>query len=151
MSYQPVRLDALLRDVVTRSAANDESFDIRLQLKTPELRCQADPTRLAQVLDNLISNARKYAPSSPVVLSLEAVDGTAVITVSDSGQGIAQEHLEHLFKRFYRVSETSTGTRGTGLGLYICRQIVEAHSGKITVESTVGKGTTFQITLPCEP
>jgi signal transduction histidine kinase len=70
--------------------------------------------------------------------------------VRDSGPGIAPDHLEHLFERFYRVPDTSMAVHGTGLGLFICREIIRAHSGEISVESEFGKGTTFHIFLPRE-
>jgi signal transduction histidine kinase len=149
MSFQLVRLDSLLRDIITRVRANNNGLEIKLDIQLTETRCQADPTRLAQVLENLISNAIKYAPDSPVEIRLAKANDMIHIAVSDHGPGIAPEHLEHLFKRFYRVPENSSNTRGTGLGLFICRQIIHAHRGDIAVESTVGEGTTFHIYIPC--
>ncbi|RPI34325.1 MAG: GAF domain-containing protein [Chloroflexota bacterium] len=149
MHFQPVRLDALLRDASVRVSSNNENLVVRLDIKKSDLRCQADPTRLAQVLENLLSNAIKYAPGSEVKLTLDVVDSQAQISVSDKGPGIAPEHLENLFKRFYRVPEYSAKARGTGLGLFICRQIIRAHGGDITVESSLGEGTIFHIFLPC--
>ncbi len=70
------------------------------------------------------------------------------IEVVDSGPGISSEHIPHLFERFYRVPDQNANVRGTGLGLYICRKIIEAHEGEIGVESKPGAGTTFHITLP---
>ncbi len=152
MQLQPVRMDALIRDVAIRASSSHENLKINLNIRITDLRCSADPTRLAQVMDNLLSNAVKYAPGSPVTLLLE-MDGDQRIhiAVSDSGPGIAPEHIEHLFKRFYRVPDQSSSTRGTGLGLFICRQIVQAHDGEIKVQSEVGRGTTFHIYLPCKP
>ncbi len=114
------------------------------------LQIQADPTRLAQVFDNLLSNAIKYAPGAQVMITLSQLDDQAYITVMDNGPGIAPEHLQHLFNRFYRVPTDNVSVRGTGLGLYICRRIIQAHKGEISVESTLGKGTTFHIRLPIE-
>lgn len=110
----------------------------------------ADPTRITQVFDNLLSNAVKYAPGSPVKISLSECGEQCAITVEDQGPGIAEQHLEHLFERFYRVPETSLATHGTGLGLYICQQIIQAHGGEIKVSSQVSKGTVFTIYLPCK-
>ncbi len=149
MQIQPVRLDSLLRDISVRATSRNENLHIKLDLKKTELRCQADPGRIAQVMDNLLGNAVKYAPGSEVYISLELIDDTAHITVQDNGPGISPEHVEHLFKRFYRVPDQSSSVRGTGLGLFICRQIIRAHGGQISVESSVGKGTTFHIYLPC--
>jgi signal transduction histidine kinase len=102
---------------------------------------------LAQVFANLFENASKYAPGSPIVLTLEAREDVQVVTFSDYGPGIPTEHLPFLFERFYRVPAHS-GKRGTGLGLFICKQIILAHKGQITVKTTPGKGTTFRIELP---
>jgi signal transduction histidine kinase len=149
MELQPVRLDSLLKDISVRSCSRNKDITIELDIKKPELRCRIDPTRIAQVIDNLLSNALKYAPGSPIMISLDLVDDQAHIIVKDKGPGIAPEHIEHLFKRFYRVPDKAAAIRGTGLGLFICRQIIGAHGGQITVESTPGEGTFFHIWLPC--
>jgi signal transduction histidine kinase len=104
--------------------------------------------RLGQVFDNLLNNASKYAPDATVTVRLYEDEGFAHIKVSDDGPGIDKEHLEKIFQRFYRVPETRMAVRGSGLGLYICRQIIVAHNGTITAESDLGKGTIFHITLP---
>jgi signal transduction histidine kinase len=148
MHLQPVRLDSLLRDIALRVSSRNESMKIQLEFKTSNLRCQADPTRLAQVLDNLLNNSAKYASGATVTILLELVGNKVHIAVKDNGPGIAPEHLEHIFKRFYRVPDNSTKVRGTGLGLFICRQIITAHGGEITVESELGKGTIFHIYFP---
>ncbi|HEX9029553.1 MAG TPA: ATP-binding protein, partial [Anaerolineales bacterium] len=119
-----------------------------LELKITGVQLQADPTRLAQVFDNLLGNASKYAPGSPITISLDQTDGMARISVKDEGPGIPAEYLDRMFKRFFRVPGKNTSVRGTGLGLYICRQIVQAHGGEISVESIYGQGTTFYILLP---
>lgn len=150
MHIQPVRLDSLLRDIALRVSSRNEELKIQLEFKSTNLRCHADPTRLAQVLDNLLSNAAKYAAGATVTILLEVIDGKVHIAVKDTGPGISPEHLEHLFRRFYRVPDTNTQVRGTGLGLFICRQIVTAHGGEISVESELGKGTAFHIYLPCK-
>jgi signal transduction histidine kinase len=151
MNVQPVRIDALLKDISARAKARDESMQINLELKVTGIQIKGDPTRLAQVFENLLSNASKYAPGSPVDICLEITDGKAEILVRDYGPGIAPEYLKHIFNRFFRIPGQSTGIRGTGLGLFICMQIIEAHDGEIVVESEVGRGPTFKISLPCEP
>jgi signal transduction histidine kinase len=147
MEFQPVRLDALIREASSRIRTRNESLTINLELK-PGVIVYADPTRLAQVFDNLMNNAVKYAPGAPVTITLDKKDGKVHIAVRDTGPGIAAEHQAHLFERFYRVPGSRDIARGTGLGLFICRQITQAHSGEITVESSVGQGTTFHIYLP---
>ncbi len=148
MDFQTMRLDSLLKDISVRTCSRNKDIAIELDIKKPDLRCQIDPTRVAQVLDNLLNNALKYAPGSPVLISLDVVDGKAHIVVRDKGPGIDPEHIEHLFKRFYRVPGKNSSIRGTGLGLFICRQIVEAHGGEISVDSKLGEGTAFHIYLP---
>ena len=106
-----------------------------------------DGVRLAQVFENLFTNAIKYAPGSPLVVLLNHVDDNILISFIDHGPGIPQDSLPFIFERFYRVRGEKTVT-GTGLGLYICKQIILAHRGKIWAESTPGQGTTFFIELP---
>ncbi len=148
MQFQNLRLDSFLRDIGLRARTRHESIHLALDLNAQGISVQADATRLAQVFDNLLVNAVKYAPGAIITLSLDVMDNQAHVIVSDTGPGISPEHLDRLFQRFYRVPSSSASTRGTGLGLYICRQLVNAHNGEITVESTVGKGTTFHIYLP---
>jgi signal transduction histidine kinase len=148
LHFQPVRLDSLIRDICVRVNSSSESNPIILDFAKSNVRCMADPGRLAQVIDNLLSNALKYAPGSPITIYLDASLEKAFIEVKDKGPGISQEHMEHLFKRFYRVPDGNTSVRGTGLGLFICRQIIRAHGGEISVKSTLGEGTTFHVVLP---
>ncbi len=148
MNLQTVRLDVVLRDMIQRSQLRDIDVNLVLEIESQGVMVKADPMRLGQVFDNLINNAAKYAPKSTVVVKLVEDEDKAYITVNDNGPGIAGEHLERIFQRFYRVPETRMAVRGSGLGLYICRQIIVAHHGIITAESETGQGTTFHITLP---
>jgi K+-sensing histidine kinase KdpD len=150
MEFQPVRLDTMLRDMALRAGSFHENLTIELNMETTGVQVNADPTRMAQVFDNLLSNATKYAPDSKVSITLRAAGETAHIEVSDDGPGIASDHLKNIFNRFYRVPNEKTSVRGTGLGLFICRRIINGHYGDIWAESEEGKGTTFHITLPCE-
>ncbi|NLG73161.1 MAG: GAF domain-containing protein [Chloroflexi bacterium] len=150
INFQPLRLETLLRDIALRVGARNENMVIHLNLGVTGLQIQGDPTRLAQVFENLLTNAAKYAPDSPVTISVDTDGDRARIAVKDQGPGIPADHLPHLFKRFYRVPQKNSTSRGTGLGLYICRQIIPAHNGEITVDSTIGKGTTFYIYLPID-
>ncbi len=146
MDFQPVRLDSLLRDVVMRTRARHKSLAVVLDLASaPPI--QADTVRLTQVFNNLFDNAIKYAPDSKITITLQKGDNRQVVTFADLGPGIPPEHLQFLFERFYRVPGHS-GKHGTGLGLFICRQIVQAHHGQISVKTTPGKGTAFRIELP---
>jgi signal transduction histidine kinase len=111
--------------------------------------CEADPTRITQVFDNLLQCV-KYAPGAPVIINVKNTKEICTITVEDQGPGISENHLPHLFERFYRVPETSISNHGTGLGLFICKQIIHEHGGDISVSSEISKGTVFTINLPCK-
>jgi signal transduction histidine kinase len=146
--FSPVRIDALLRDVATRINVHQPGLKITCDFQAlPPIR--GDSTRLSQVFENLFSNAIKYAPDSEIVISMRATTDTIRITFADKGEGILEDYLPFVFERFYRVPGERTVT-GTGLGLYICKQIVMAHHGNIWVESVLGEGATFIIELPIE-
>ncbi len=146
LRFQPLRLDAVLRDVTMRIRARHRELDVNAQLESvPPVF--GDGVRLAQVFENLFTNALKYAPGSPIDILLNQMGDKIVISFIDHGPGIAKESLPLIFERFYRVRGEKTVT-GTGLGLYICKQIIQAHRGKIWAESTPGHGTTFLIELP---
>jgi PAS domain S-box-containing protein len=108
-----------------------------------------DPLRMTEVFQNLIDNAVKYTPEGTVTVSLTGDATTVQVQVQDTGPGIPAEDIHHLFQKFYRVDNTATRTiGGTGLGLFICRKIVELYKGRIWVESQLGKGSTFFVNLP---
>jgi signal transduction histidine kinase len=102
------------------------------------------------VLANLVDNAIKYSPrGGPIRVRVwPTADAQVGVSVSDRGNGIPPEALSHLFERFYRVEGAGVGVKGAGLGLFICKSLVEAHGGQITVESVLGAGSTFSFTLP---
>lgn len=112
-----------------------------------------DSTRVVQVLSNLVSNALKYSPADrPVHVTLGQRDGLAVVAVRDEGAGIPADQLERIFDKFHRVEDPMVmSTGGTGLGLYIARQLAQAMGGDISTVSTVGSGSTFTLTLPVAP
>ena len=146
LRFQPLRMDAVIRDVVARIRVRHKDLNYQMELNnTPSI--QGDGVRLAQVIENLFTNAIKYAPGAPIVVILEQVGENVLITFKDQGPGIDRESLPFIFDRFYRARNEKTIT-GTGLGLYICKQIIEAHRGKIWAESNSGQGTTFFIELP---
>jgi signal transduction histidine kinase len=149
LNIQPLRLDALIRDVVIRVNTRHKNLDVDLQLEAvPPI--QGDNVRLTQVFDNLFSNAAKYAGGTKIALATKVVNNSLLVTFSDQGPGIPKAYLPYIFERFYRVPGNRTNT-GSGLGLYICNQIIIAHRGKIWVESELNQGTTFYIQLPIEP
>ena len=147
--FSPIRIDALLRDVATRVNTHHPNLKIDFRLE-PLPSVLGDGLRLSQVFENLFSNAIKYAPGSRITISGKVLEKKVRVCFADEGEGIPEDYLPFLFERFYRVPGERTVT-GTGLGLYICKQIVMAHHGKIWVESVLDKGTTFFIELPSDP
>ncbi len=130
---------------------NNNSLRIKGSSDVPNVLC--DESRISQVLVNLISNAARHTCDGVITISAEAGDSAAIVTVADTGEGIAPERLPYLFERFksWEKEKARTGKEtGTGLGLYICKHIIESHGGEITVSSTPGEGTTFSFTIPFE-
>jgi heavy metal sensor kinase len=150
-----VALDLLAAEVFEDAQALAEGRlpsgrSLQLTLTAPEQVVVAgDASRLRRLLLNLVENAIKYTLEGKVEIAVQRTGAQAIITVSDTGIGIAPEHLEHIFERFYRVDpDRSRETGGSGLGLSICAAIAHAHGGEIRVESTVDKGSTFEVKLP---
>jgi signal transduction histidine kinase len=157
LSLEPgeVDLPQLVRDAIALACPRAERTGIVLEATRldPIEPCVGDRDRLAQVLDNLISNALKFtSPDGHVSVSLRARRGTAEIEVTDTGAGIPPEEIGRLFDRFYRASNaTEAAVPGLGLGLTIVRAIVDGHQGRVAVRSAVGRGTTFTVRLPLQP
>jgi signal transduction histidine kinase len=108
-----------------------------------------DEQRLTQVLLNLVGNAIKFTDAGEVRVAAKAVHGHFNVSVTDTGPGIPTEHQIRIFEQFHQVDSSNTKAKGgTGLGLAIAKEIVEMHGGRIWVESTVGKGSTFQMEIP---
>ncbi|PJF36161.1 MAG: hypothetical protein CUN49_06870 [Candidatus Thermofonsia Clade 1 bacterium] len=145
-----VDLDTLVMEVFRQAKLLSQTIEVRL-VELQAARVKGDSDRLKQVLLNLVTNAIKYTPENgAVMLSLTVEGGYAVLRVSDTGIGIPKEDLPHIFERFYRVDKArDRKIGGAGLGLSIAKWIVEAHHGRISVESELGKGSTFTVQLPC--
>ncbi|HPA33670.1 MAG TPA: ATP-binding protein [Anaerolineaceae bacterium] len=148
MNFQPVRVEAVLNDIITRSRLHHPGLEILLQINPPVPPIIADARRLTQVIENLLNNIEKYAEGSPAIITVHHQDSQVFIDVADKGPGIPEKYLELIFERFFRNPEREKQVYGSGLGLFICRQIIHAHHGSINVESTPGEGTTFTIALP---
>jgi signal transduction histidine kinase len=147
--FHPMRLDALIRDVVLRLKQRHTSLSVNLDFGVvPSI--SGDNVHLTRVFENLFSNAIKYAPGSALDVALAQESEMLHVRFTDHGPGIPLEHQAMVFERFYRVPGENTASTGTGLGLYICKQIIMAHHGKIWVESAPGQGTTFHIELPLD-
>jgi two-component system sensor histidine kinase KdpD len=110
-----------------------------------------DPVRLDQVLTNLLDNARSYAATSPVQVTARQAGDTVELRVVDHGPGIPGPERERVFDQFYRLKGGGRRPEGTGMGLAICRGIVQAHGGTLRVETTPGGGASFVLTLPVSP
>ena len=158
---EKVALDQIAAEVFEDAQALAEGRPLHLTLKAlAPVVVVGDASRLRRLLLNLVENAIKYTPEGKVEITVCRVESQAIITVSDTGVGIAPEHREHIFERFYRVDpDRSRETGGSGLGLSICAAIAHAHGGDIRVESPafpsdslrnggVGKGSTFEVKLP---
>jgi signal transduction histidine kinase len=125
--------------------------NLRLNLYVPDKlpTIKGDRDKIKQVVLNLVSNAVNYnKPSGTITVAGQGKQNELVISVNDTGQGIRQTDIAHLFDKFYRSQATESSVQGTGLGLAICKKIVEAHNGHIEVQSEVGIGTTFLVHLP---
>ena len=145
----PVPAGALVASAVEMLRRGAEEKGLLLETVVPPVlpRVDADPDRIAQVLSNLLGNAVKFTPAGGrIVVRAEAAEGEVRFTVSDTGVGIARDDLEHLFDPFWQGR--GAARMGAGLGLSIARGLVEAHGGRITVESEPGRGSTFAFTLP---
>ena len=141
-------LGQLIDDLSERFLPLASAKGLRIEIDTvPGLQTECDPVRIEQVLSNLVCNALKFTPSGGLIrIEAQKNDGEIVISVRDSGVGMKAEHIPHIFDRFWQVRETEK--LGTGLGLAISKSIVEAHDGKIAVQSAPGTGSCFTITLP---
>ncbi len=152
-SREPVSLVVLVRELGETWREQAQQHRLELELPGGSLWVRGERSRLIQVLDNLVGNAIKFSPEGGRIgISLREEGGCAHLSVSDEGIGIPAGDQADLFNRFYRAQNVSTRSYGgLGLGLYITREIVELHGGRIWLESEVGKGTTFHVTLPLIP
>ncbi len=149
LERQAAAVEQILVDVMTSQqlAASAASIELRLEIDDEPPLIWADRHRVLQVLDNLVGNALKFTPNRGRI-TIGAVNraGEVLFSVADTGHGIPEENLPHVFDRFWQAKKAER--RGAGLGLPICKGIVEAHGGRIWAESVVGRGTTFFFTLP---
>jgi signal transduction histidine kinase len=138
---------------MVRPRAEGRSLSLKLNVPDDIPPVAADPERLHQILDNLLDNAVKYAPDGEVIVVRTArTDDEVRIEVADRGPGIDESERRRIFEKFYRsAASRALAPSGTGLGLYICGELVERMGGRITVESETGSGSTFAITLPAAP
>jgi signal transduction histidine kinase len=151
LEHQAVDLAVIVTQVIhiQRPQANNRFITLVYEGEIAAPPIIGDADRLKQVLLNLVSNAIKYnRERGTITVRLNCLNNELCLSVQDTGEGIAPEHLSHLFQRFYRVPGSETKSEGSGLGLSIAQRIVEAHGGRITVESIMGQGTTFSCWFP---
>lgn len=151
LEHQAVDLAVIVTEVmhIQRPQANNRFITLVYEGEIAAPPIIGDADRLKQVLLNLVSNAIKYnRERGTITVRLNCLNNELCLSVHDTGEGIAPEHLSHLFQRFYRVPGSETKSEGSGLGLSIAQRIVEAHGGRITVESVIGQGTTFSCWFP---
>jgi two-component system OmpR family sensor kinase len=154
LEREPVRLDQLAGDVAATMELLASEKDISLAVVADEpASVLGDEARLIQVVMNLIENAITYTNAGgKITVHVHVTDDSVSLSVCDTGIGIAPEHLEHIFERFYRVDPArARAAGGTGLGLALADWVVHAHNGTITVQSQPGRGTTFTARLPLTP
>ena len=152
LERRPVDLTRLVGELVGDARVVEPDRPIELVTERPVV-LQGDDVRLRQVVGNLLSNARAHTPAgAPVTVRVLERDGEAVVEVADSGPGLAPEHAQRVFERFFRADASRARTSGgSGLGLSIVSAITEAHGGRAEVESVPGHGTTFRVFLPLTP
>ncbi|MBE0681635.1 MAG: HAMP domain-containing histidine kinase [Anaerolineales bacterium] len=141
----------LIQDLTSSfsSQAVFQGIDLKANIADPNLQITADYDRLNQVLSNLISNALRHTPKGGIIfLNTSSIEKRIRIEVKDTGSGIPADDLPFIFDRFWRGDKSRTDRTNSGLGLAIAKQLVQAHSGEINVESEVGKGTSFVIEMP---
>lgn len=140
-----VDLARLIMDTLARAVSSVDRPRVAVEIRDV-LYADADPVRLERVIANLIGNALKFSPGSPVTIRLDSSDEHACVAVIDSGPGLSAEQATSVFERYERTREAHAHD-GYGLGLYICRRIIDAHGGRIGVTSTPGQGSQFYFEL----
>ncbi len=143
-------LAAIVRDSAedVREAAAQAGCELTVVGCTEKLNCRCDRYRIEQVLTNLLANASKYGAGKPIVVAVSATPQEARVSVRDHGMGIQPEDMQRIFAKFERGKDATARHNGLGLGLFVSRHLVEAHGGRIEVESQPGAGSTFTIRLP---
>lgn len=154
LSRERVSVASVAHDVVTEARVTAAQKGLSIELEAPEAEAEtiayADRRRLRQILGNVVSNAVKFTNEGGVSVAVFKKSGNVIVRVSDTGPGIASEHLESIFEEFRQADSGKARRVGTGLGLSISRRLLEMHGGSIRVKSTLGKGSHFTILIPIE-
>ncbi|SFF29681.1 Histidine kinase-, DNA gyrase B-, and HSP90-like ATPase [Sulfitobacter brevis] len=151
-NLQVIDLSAALNHSIETNQSYADSYSVEIFADSiePNVKISADPARLDQLMANLLSNAIKFSKEGDKVqIDLTTKTGRAIVAVTDHGRGIPQKDKLRIFERFQQVDSSDKRERGgTGLGLSIAKAIAEAHQAELTVESVLGKGSTFYISFP---
>jgi PAS domain S-box-containing protein len=148
LNSQKTSLNAMISEILDTFEAADHK--IETELPAEDIMVTVDIQKISQVIINILSNAVKYSqPGTPIYITVIRLGDQIKISIKDEGMGIPPQHLDKIFNQFYRIARSSN-TRGMGLGLYIAKEIIDAHVGKIWAESGGGKGSVFYILLPIE-
>jgi two-component system OmpR family sensor kinase len=151
MAMEPVDVSTVIKEAVASARAAGPDHEILMDLPDEDLFVLGDSLRVHQVIANLLANARVHTPAgTKVSVSARQDDSGTYISVADNGPGLSKEAQEKIFERFYRAdpSRVRNGVEGTGLGLSIVDAVMNAHGGNVTVESDLGKGSTFTLFFP---
>lgn len=152
LDVEPTQIGEIIRDVFRRNAIAGDRKNIKMEIEIPSdlPEAEVDPQKIDEVIENLVSNAVKFTQKGGRVgIKAKKSDNCILVEVSDNGLGLSQDDVKNAFKRGSRLSAKPTaGESSTGLGLWIVKKLVEAHSGKVEVRSAVGKGATFTVYLP---
>jgi two-component system sensor histidine kinase BaeS len=153
LRYQNVDITTLCQDAVAMTRVGEEQPPVRIMLPDAIGTFWGDPSYLQRVLMNVLENALRHTPmDGAITLAARAEAQQIVFEITDTGEGIAPEHLPHLGERFYRIDDArARRDGGTGLGLSICRSIIATHHGAMAIHSTLGQGTRVTISLPRQP
>ncbi len=151
LTLAPIRADQLVDDVVTLARPIAAQRQVQISTSVPSVEVMGDPERLQEAISNLVINAVHFnRPGGRVTIDGATENEALVLRVSDTGIGIASEHLPHVFERFYRVESSRGAGQGAGLGLAITKWIVEQHGGTLHSSSEVGRGSEFVVALPID-
>jgi len=148
LKHNDIQIANIIQHAADRMQTQTKNHRIVVEIPEPLPIIVADGTRINQVITNLISNSIKYAPGGVIKIRAVRKGDNLIVCVSDEGPGIDPNDAPYVFDRFYRAPDASRQTKGTGLGLYLAKSIVQAHGGRIWIDSEVGKGAQICFCLP---